>query len=87
MTELKVKKKNGSIEDFKREKLVNSLKKAGMQSEEKIEKIANTTTNFVKEKAEKGPVETSKIRGKVLEQMRTLNSGAATSFESYTKPS
>jgi transcriptional regulator NrdR family protein len=87
MTELKVKKKNGSVEDFKREKLVNSLKKSGMQSEEKTEKIANTVTNFVKEKAEKGPVETSKIRGKVLEQMRTLNNAAAAKFENYTKSS
>ncbi len=87
MTELKVKKKDGSKEDFKREKLVTSLKKAGMESKENIEKVVTTVTNFVKEKAEKGAVETSRIRGKVLEQMRQLNSQAASKFENFSKPS
>ena len=87
MAELKVKKKDGRTEDYSEEKIKSSLMKAGMQSKENIEKIASTVTNFVKEKAEKGAVETSKIRGKVLEQMRALNSGAATKFENFTKPS
>jgi transcriptional regulator NrdR family protein len=85
MTEMKVKKKDNSIEDFNREKLVNSLKKAGMKSKENIEKIENKITSFVKEKASKGAVETTKIRGKVLESMRTLNNEAASKFENFSK--
>jgi len=87
MTELKVKKKNGSVEDFNREKLMKSMRKAGMESKERVEKIATAVTNFVKNQAEKGVVETSRIRGKVLEQMRTLNKGAAEKFEKFTKTS
>lgn len=85
MTELKVKKKNGKIEDFKVEKLVSSLKKAGMKSNENIEKIKNSVTSFVKEKAEQGAVETTRIRGKVLEQMRQMNSEVASKFENFSK--
>lgn len=85
MTELKVKKKNGKIEDFKVEKLVTSLKKAGMKSNENIEKIKNSITSFVKEKAKQGAVETTRIRGKVLEQLRQMNSEVATKFENFSK--
>ncbi len=87
MTELKVKKKNGSVEDFNREKLMKSLRKAGMESKENVEKISAEVMNFVKNQAEKGAVETSRIRGKVLEQMRTLNKGAAEKFEKFTETS
>jgi len=87
MTELKVKKKNGSVENFNREKLMKSLKKAGMESKENVEKVAKQVTSFVREKAKQGAVETSRIRGKVLEQMRTLNKGAAEKFEKFTKTS
>jgi len=85
MTELKVKKKNGKIEDFKVEKIVASLKKAGMKSNENIEKIKNSVISFVKERAKQGAVETTKIRGKVLEQMRQMNSEVASKFENFSK--
>ncbi len=84
---MKVKKKNGSVEDFNREKLMNSLRKAGMESKENVEKVATEVTNFVREKAKQGTVETSRIRGKVLEQMRAVNEGAAEKFKSFVKPS
>jgi len=87
MTEMKVKikKKNGSEEDFSREKVLKSLWKAGMASKENVEKVATEVTNFVREKSKQGAVETSRIRGKVLEQMRLLNKEAAEKFEKFVK--
>ena len=56
-----------------------------MTSKENVEKVATEVTNFVREKANQGTVETSRIRGKVLEQMRLLNKEAAEKFEKFVK--
>lgn len=82
---LKVKKRDGKVEDFSREKLLKSLRKAGMVSKEKMEKIADTVTMFVKEAGKQGAVETSKIKGRVIGQMRTINSAAADKFAGFKK--
>ena len=39
MVDLRVKKKDGRVEDFRREKLVTSLERAGMKSKENVEKV------------------------------------------------
>lgn len=86
MTELKVKKKDGKIEDYSEEKVRKSLIKAGTP-ENDAKKIASKTTGWVKEKARQEAVETSKIRGKVLEQLRTVNTQIAEKFRTFVKPS
>jgi len=86
MAELKIKKKDGRIEDYNEEKVRKSLIKAGT-SENDAKTIASKTTEWVREKAKQGAVETSKIRGKVLEQLRTVNNQIAEKFRTFVKPS
>jgi transcriptional regulator NrdR family protein len=82
---MKIKKKDGKIEAFSRDKLMNSMRKAGMVSKDNMEKIANSVTAFVKEAGKKGAVESSKIRERVIGQMKTMNSAAADKFASFKK--
>jgi transcriptional regulator NrdR family protein len=83
--QMKIKKKDGKMEEFSREKLMNSLKKAGMESEDNMAKTADSVTGFVKEAGKQGAVESSKIREKVVGQMKSLNSAAADKFSSFKK--
>lgn len=63
-----------------------SLIKAGT-SENDAKAIASKTTEWVREKAKQGAVETSKIRGKLLEQLRTVDNQIAEKFRTFVKPS
>lgn len=85
--QMKIKKKNGKTEEFSRKKLMDSLKKAGMESKDNMAKTADSVTGFVKEAGKQGAVESSKIRDKVVGKMRSFNSAAADKFASFKKGS
>ncbi len=86
MTELKVKKRDGKTEDYSEEKVKKSLMKAGA-SENNAKTVASKITKWAKEKAKKGAVATSEIKNRVVEQMKTVNSGVAEKFRTFAKPS
>jgi len=86
MTELKVKKRDGKTEDYSEEKVKKSLMKAGA-SENNAKTVASKITKWTKEKAKKGAVATSEIKNRVVEQMKTVNSGVAEKFRTFAKPS
>jgi len=86
MAEFKVKKKDGGTEDYNEEKLKTSLMKAGA-SENNAKTVASKVTEWAKEKAKKGAVATSEIKNKVIEEMKTVNSGVAEKFRTFVKPS
>lgn len=71
-------KKSGQLEEFNKEKLVQSIVKAGA-SEEIARRIADAV-----EVTEAMP--TSAIKSQVLAKLRTENPEAATTYETYTKP-
>jgi len=83
--EIKAKKKNGTLEDFNRSKIVSGLLKSGVTAQE-AESLAGQVETWVQTTAVEGVVETGAIRGEVLRLLRTANPGAAANFEAYKKP-
>lgn len=84
MADLKVRKRDGSLEKWNYDKLLASIGKAGLALENS-EKIASFIQQWVKTSAEKGVILSTKIRDKVTEELRKVDPLAADSFESYKK--
>lgn len=80
----KVQKKDGTQEDFDRNKLVSGVVKAGGTAED-AEKVATAIEAWLPSVAVNGVVNSTDIRVKGLEVLRTVNPAAAASFESYKK--
>ena len=81
---MQVKKRDGRLEDFDREKIIQSVMAAGLMEEE-AESLASEVEVWVGEVAEEGVVSTLKIRDKVLELLRGRDPESATRFEEYKK--
>lgn len=81
---MQVKKKDGRLEDFDREKVARGVVAAGA-SPETANMIATEVENWAGGAATEGAIATTEIRGKVLELLRLKDPAAATSFEQYRK--
>jgi len=82
---VKVQKKDGSLEDFDRNKVINGVVKSGATPQQ-AEEVARQVEAWLPTGAVNGIVSSMAIRSKVLEVLRTLNPTAAASFETYRKP-
>jgi len=76
---MKVRKKNGKLEDFNKNKIVKSCKKAGASA-----KIASDIANVVSNQIYDG-VSTSEIRVIVLRELDRKDKKAATAFRGFKK--
>ena len=81
----KVQKKDGSMEDFDRQKIVSGVMKAG-GTQEDAEKVADEVEAWLPSAAKDNVVSALDIRTKGLEVFRTVNPTAAQTFESFQKP-
>jgi len=77
-------KKDGSLEDFDRNKIVAGVIKAGASPED-AEKVAAAVEAGLPADAAV-PVKYLDVRAKVLEVLGTVNPTAATAFATYQKP-
>jgi transcriptional regulator NrdR family protein len=82
--ELQVKKKDGVVEPFIRDKIYNGVVKSG-GTPEQAEKITADIEAWAPGAAAKGIVNTSDIRVKVLESLKVENPAAAEQYETYKK--
>jgi len=82
---VKVQKKDGRLEDFDRNKVINGVIKSGATPEE-AEEVTRQVEGWLVTAATSGVVSSIAIRSKVLEVLQVLNPTAAASFESYQKP-
>ncbi len=80
----KVQKKDGNLEDFDRNRVLQSVVKAGGTNEE-AEKITAEVEAWLPGAVVTGVVTTQAIREKVLELLRPLNPIVAGDFEVYKK--
>jgi len=80
-----VRKKDGSVQPFDRNKIVNGVLKAG-GSPQDAEQVAAAIEAWLPTVAVSGVVSSLDIRTKGLEVLRTVNPPVAASFESYQKP-
>jgi len=81
----KVQKKDGSLQDFDRNKIINGVVKAGGSNVD-AESIAAQIEAWLPTVAVNGVVNSTDIRTKGLEILRIVNPTVAAAFESYQKP-
>jgi len=81
----KVQKKDGSIEDFDRTKIVNGLTRAGASPEE-AEKVATEIDAWLPIAAVDNIVNSIDIRMKGLDTLRLINPEVAAKFDNFQKP-
>lgn len=84
MAEIKVKKRNGSLQEFDRNKIESSIAKAGGTPEE-AGRVSVEVESWVPSAAVDGVISSLQIREKVLELLRTPNPEVAKTFEEYRK--
>lgn len=85
MINLKVQKKDGSIEDFDRAKIKNGIISSGA-TEEQAESITTQIEAWAPSVAMDGVVKALDIKTKLLELLGGVNPVAKTSFENYKRP-
>lgn len=81
----KVQKKDGSLEDFDRTKIINGLIRAGAGAEE-AEKVAIEIEEWLPTAAADNIVNSLDIRTKGLDVLKTINPDVAAGFEGFQKP-
>ena len=84
MINLKVQKKNGTIEDFDRAKVKNGILSSGA-TEEQAENIAVQIESWATANSTNGIVTASDIKAKLLEVLGGVNPNAKASFEGFKK--
>ena len=81
----KVQKKDGSLQDFDRNKIVNGITKAGGSSQD-AEQVAAEIEAWLPTVAVENVVNSSDIKVKGLELLKTINPTIAATFETFQKP-
>jgi len=76
---MKVKKKDGKLEDFNKNKIIKGCKKAGTST-----KLANEIATAVRNKIYDG-ISTSEIRAIVLRELERKDKKSAMEFRSFKK--
>lgn len=81
---IKVQKKDGSTEDFMRDKVKNGILASGA-TEEQAENITAQIESWAPTAATNGTISALDIRTKVLDILGGINPAAKTTFENYRK--
>lgn len=81
--QIKVLKRDGSVEEFKTEKIVRVAEAAGVKAQ-KAEALAGKVAGWVKSSGE-NPISSFKIRDKVVEEMEKVNQYTAGLYKWYEK--
>ena len=81
----KVQKKDGSLEDFNRGKIVSGIMKAGGTKDD-ADMVAAEIEEWLPTAAKENVVSALEIRDKGLDVFRRINPTAAQTFELYKKP-
>jgi len=84
MSSLKVRKRDGDLDDWSFDKLVTSMAKAGMNMEE-AENLSKQVETWVMVQSQKGEITSSDIRDKVISSMAKIDPAAADSYRVYKK--
>lgn len=82
---LKVEKRDGTQEDFDRNKVTAGVVAAG-GAPDVAENVASQVESWAQTTAVSGVVKSIDIRAKVLELLRVSNPEVASAFEAYQKP-
>jgi hypothetical protein len=78
----KVKKRDGSLQDYAEEKVKDGLKKAGAAVDE-AKDVAGKITSWVEDTAEEGATTSVKIGKKAIDLMKDVNEDVSVSFKKF----
>jgi transcriptional regulator NrdR family protein len=81
----KVQKKDGSLEDFDKQKIIGGVVKAGASVED-AQKVADAIEAWLPVAAKENVVNSMDIRVKGLEVLKSVNPDVAAQFETFKKP-
>lgn len=84
MDEIKVKKRDGSLEGWSFDKLVASISKTSISIPE-AEKIARSVEAWARENAEDDVMESTRVRDKITETLKEDYPAEADSYQTYKK--
>lgn len=80
---MKVKKRNGKIEDYKEEKIAKVVAAAGLKKDE-AKRLASKMTIWTKSKSE-NPITSLSLRDQIIIELQKVNERAANFFIWYEK--
>lgn len=78
---VKVKKKGGKLEEFKKSKIVKGVKKTGASAKE----AAEVAKDVSKQLAEKAVISAKKLSDMVMNSLKKVNKKAADAFAEFRK--
>jgi len=81
---IKIRKKDGRLEDFDRNKITGGIIGSGATPEQ-AENIARQVEAWIQGTATDGVVDSNSVKGKVLELLRPANPEAVEKFQAYKK--
>jgi transcriptional regulator NrdR family protein len=84
MSEIKVKKRDGNVEEWSYDKILNSIGKS-MIPLKKAETVASSVEKWVKETGGKNVVSSTEIRDKIIEILKEVDPVAADNYQVYKK--
>ncbi|HUS59925.1 MAG TPA: ATP cone domain-containing protein [Nevskiaceae bacterium] len=84
MADIKVQKKDGTLQDFDRGKVNDGVVKAGA-SFDQAQSVATQVENWAQGAAVDGVIKSSDIRTKIVELLQPANPNAAAKFRAYRK--
>lgn len=82
---LQVRKKDGRLEEFDRQKIFAGLQNAGAATED-VEQITAQIEEWAQNVAVEEVISSAEVRTKVLELLSETDATAAANFEAYQKP-
>lgn len=85
MRDLKVRKRDGKVENWNYDKILASIGKS-MVPLKKAEAVASSVEKWVEKSAGKGVVSSNEIRDKIIEVLKEIDTVAAENYQVYKKP-
>lgn len=84
MEQIKIKKRDGRLEDYIYDKLLASITKAGVVIED-AESLAKEVESWLSEESKKGYVESVEVRNVVFNKMNSEFPAEADSYQAFKK--
>ncbi|OGM05576.1 hypothetical protein A2715_05840 [Candidatus Woesebacteria bacterium RIFCSPHIGHO2_01_FULL_39_32] len=82
--EIQVRKRDGNLEPWSYDKLVAAIGKAGIPVQE-AEEIASSVQSWAQQSAVDGNIDSTQIRDKVIEALKSQFPSESRNFETYKK--
>jgi transcriptional regulator NrdR family protein len=84
MTVVRVQKKDGSFQDWDKNKILNAVAKVGLSAED-TESVASLVESWVIKNAVNNTIKSEEIRTKIVQLLSVIDTKASQAFDTYKK--